>query len=81
MMKKKTFSCIIFENGFEILSFNGKVIGRTRENSSFYRSVPLTVVVLLDGIFGIDGGGVGGSVSVCVGSCSGGIGGSCWWCL
>ncbi|KAF3629076.1 hypothetical protein FXO38_16465 [Capsicum annuum] len=29
----------------------------TQENPSFYHSVPLTIVVLLDGICGIDGGG------------------------
>ncbi|KAM3247668.1 hypothetical protein P3L10_009435 [Capsicum annuum] len=44
MMKNKTFSCIIFENGFTILSFDGKIIGRIREIPSFLRSVPLTVM-------------------------------------
>ena len=71
MMKNKTFSCIIFENGFTILSFDGKIVGRTREIPSFHRSVPLTVVVLLDGVCGGGGGGV------C--SCRGGTGGGYWW--
>ncbi|KAF3656833.1 hypothetical protein FXO37_15262 [Capsicum annuum] len=71
MIKKKTFSCIIFENVLTILSFDDKIIGRTRENSSFYRNVPLNIVVLLDGICASTGG-VGGGVGVGVG-----IGGFC----
>ncbi|KAF3657222.1 putative glycerol-3-phosphate 2-O-acyltransferase 6-like [Capsicum annuum] len=67
--------CIIFENGFTILSFDGKIIGRTRENPSFYHSVSLTVVVLLDGVYGVGGrdGGDGGH--------RGSIGGGCLWWL
>ncbi|KAM3283783.1 hypothetical protein P3S67_022581 [Capsicum chacoense] len=57
MMKNKTSSCIIFENGFTILSFDGKIIERTQEIPSFCLSIPLTVVVLLDGVCGISGGG------------------------
>ena len=56
MMKKKTFSCIIFENGLTILSFDAKKVGSTRENPSFSLSVLLTVVVLLDGVCGVVGG-------------------------
>ena len=50
MIKKKTFSCIIFENGLTILSFDAKKVGSTRENPSFSLSVLLIVVVLLDGV-------------------------------
>ena len=75
-MKNKTFSCIIFENGFTILSFDGKTVGRTREIPSFRRTISLTIVVLLDGVCHV-GGGSGG---VCGrhGCSGGGIG---WWCL
>ena len=52
MMKNKTFNCIIFENGFTILSFDGKIIGRTREIPSFRHSVLLTFVVQLDNVGG-----------------------------
>ena len=77
MIKNKTFSCIIFENGFTILSFDGKIVGRTREIPSFHCTVPLTVVVQLDGVGGVGDGGDGG---VCGrrGGTDGGIG---WWCL
>ncbi|PHT36123.1 hypothetical protein CQW23_23823 [Capsicum baccatum] len=50
-------------------------IERTRENPIFYYSVPLTVVVLLDGVCGI-GVGAGG-----VGGHHGGTGGGCKTCL
>lgn len=68
-----TFSCIIFENEFIILSLDGKIVERTRENPNFCHSFPLTVVVLLDGICHISG---------CVGGRRGGTGGvcgGCWW--
>lgn len=55
------------------MSFDGKIVERSRKKPSFCRSVPLIVVVLLDGIcsIGSRGGGVGGhhggTVSVCDG--------------
>ena len=46
--------------GFTILNFDGKIVGRTQENPSFCRNIPLTIVVLLDGICSVGGCGGGG---------------------
>jgi len=71
MIKKKTFSCIIFENGFTILSFDGKIVGRTLETPSFYCSILLTIVVLLDSVYSIGGRRRRGGTSS--------VYGGCWW--
>lgn len=85
MVKNKTFSCIIFENRLTILSFDDKIIGRTQESLSFYHSISLTILVLLDGVCG-DVVGLGGGIGVGIGIS--GVDGSivvlvvvlwCWW--